>query len=75
MDDTANLADYERNALGQVVAQGLETRAQRAIAAGDAAATAEAEAAFDQVIGRLEQLGTQQEREAFPLRDAHAKAA
>jgi hypothetical protein len=27
------------------------------------------------MLCHLEQLGTQQEREAFPLRDAHAKAA
>lgn len=59
MDDASGLSDYERNALGIVLAKGLDTRTNRAIAAGNGTMAAESEAAFDAVIDRLEQLGTQ----------------
>ena len=59
LDAASGLADYERNALGQQVAIGLDQRARRAAAAGNAEATHATEAVFDQVIGLLEVLATQ----------------
>lgn len=59
LDDASTLIDYERNALGQQLAISLDTRARRMEAAGNAEELKAAEALLDQVIGRLEQLGTQ----------------
>ena len=59
LDAASGLADYERNALGQQVAIGLDQRARRAAAAGDAKATHATESLFDDVIGVLEVLATQ----------------
>ncbi len=59
LDPAAGLRDYERNALGQQLAIGLDLRARRAESAGNAPAVHEAEQLLDTVVAQLEGLATQ----------------
>lgn len=58
LDPESPLRDYERNALGQQLAIGLDLRARRAEAAGNTDAVHQAEALLDTTIAHLETFAT-----------------